>query len=59
MTAKQSRPRIYTAGAIRDDGDYTEWRRSVEEIDELVFITLKDFSTSTRVSHLMVLYRKI
>ena len=38
MVAGPSRLRIYTAGAMRDDGEYAEWRRSVEDdIDELVF----------------------
>lgn len=35
--SEQAEPRIYTAGALRDDGEYTEWRRSVE--DALVDLT--------------------
>lgn len=31
-------PRIYTAGALRNDGEYMEWRRSIEDkIKELEF----------------------
>ena len=41
----RSTPRIYTAGAMRDDGEYTEWRRSIEDdLDEIVFYHPEGFS---------------
>lgn len=41
----QPTPRIYTAGAIRDDGEYTHWRRSIEDgLDGLEFYHPEGFA---------------
>lgn len=39
MSGKETHcPRIYTAGAMRNDGEYEEWRRSIENsIEDLTF----------------------
>ncbi|SEO18201.1 hypothetical protein SAMN05216388_100942 [Halorientalis persicus] len=41
----QPSPRIYTAGAMREDGEHAEWRRSVQgQFDDITFYHPEGFS---------------